>query len=383
MCLLRFLLIAMAFGVLTLQFWFFASLAGAAPGTFLVPCDTESFVYQKITPNATYEETDFTEVNAPRFFNEQIIIVQEDGEQPLRNTHEKNTPFTSTYCTGNENFGINHPQHRVPDDFVYNVRSSNGIVAFFSTSGEWREYFHYEYCSLGAAHGSTYFFPSPALTNNHSCDATDFVSANDKGGHRGTDIFGFPFALRLAEAELGTPIEHTLSINLPGDFISSNNNGIDDDFVWPAKTCDTGCDERYRSTTNNVVAGSLLALRPQDTNTSLGITTELGGRIADALRTFGAFVVDISTESPELAGNPNFQGWSLAVEAYGNIRTFVERVQVVHGINMNALQNVTGLDSNTQAFYDDLYIMYENLFLVTNNSKANPKGPPADPISCD
>ena len=130
-------------------------------------------------------------------------------------------------------------------------------------------------------------------------------------------------------------------------------------YTWPAKTADSGASEgAYAGKNPNVRMGSLLAIDPNVTAESLGITTKPGKKIFKALQDYGCYIVDDSAWEEY-----NFCG-DIAV---------IDEVKKAYGININGNYSMTA-DSVNRAWAKDLKAMIENLKVITNNSKATVGG---------
>jgi hypothetical protein len=103
-------------------------------------------------------------------------------------------------------------------------------------------------------------------------------------------------------------IPHALALDLP-------QSAVKRQIRWPAYAVDTT--NNYSGTL--IPFGALLVIPPGITNADLGITTPLGTAIANALRTYGAYVVDstdpgLSIFDTEVAST-DLPSWSGPAEA--------------------------------------------------------------------
>jgi hypothetical protein len=101
-----------------------------------------------------------------------------------------------------------------------------------------------------------------------------------QSGRRATMIPNYAGVIRNGELTSGI-IRHALALSLP-------QGAIKRQISWPAYAVDTS--NNYSGTL--IPFGALLVIPPSTTNSDLGIKTPLGAAIANAARTYGAYVVD-------------------------------------------------------------------------------------------
>lgn len=107
------------------------------------------------------------------------------------------------------------------------------------------------------------------------------------GCHGGSGLSGIGGTVRVGEMSAPAPLRHPLKINLNCQ-VSCSTAG--EGFRWPAFRADGVYRDRYRGTDPRVNMGTLLAIPP---DADLGWITEPDTRkIAEALRDYGAYVVD-------------------------------------------------------------------------------------------
>ncbi|MHC1558877.1 hypothetical protein ACR9E3_07970 [Actinomycetospora sp. C-140] len=114
------------------------------------------------------------------------------------------------------------------------------------------------------------------------------------GCHGGSGLSGIGGTIREGELSGDQPIRHALKISLPCDTSCSPENG---GHRWPASKADSGYEDKYGGDDPDIGMGTLLAL-PPDTDLS-GITDPDVRKVAQALQTYGGYVVDESGGSPE------------------------------------------------------------------------------------
>ncbi len=178
------------------------------------------------------------------------------------------------------------------------------------------------------------------------------------GSHYGSYLSTLGGSIRLGELTNDEDIHHSLKLDVFGKtclYFDWETMG----YTWPAKTADSGASEgAYAGKNPNVRMGSLLAIDPNVTAESLGITTKPGKKIFKALQDYGCYIVDDSAWEEY-----NFCG-DIAV---------IDEVKKAYGININGNYSMTA-DSVNRAWAKDLKAMIENLKVITNNSKATVGG---------
>jgi hypothetical protein len=107
------------------------------------------------------------------------------------------------------------------------------------------------------------------------------------GCHGGSGLSGIGGSVRVGEVRGPAPIPHALKISLNCKRTCSTAGG---GFRWPATKADNYFAEGYGGTQEGVKMGSLLAI-PPDADLSR-ITRPDVRKVAEAMRTYGAYVVD-------------------------------------------------------------------------------------------
>ncbi|WP_285648691.1 hypothetical protein [Actinomycetospora sp. NBRC 106375] len=155
--------------------------------------------------------------------------------------------------------------------------------------------------------------------------AQSLAGDGTEGCHGGSGLSGIGGTIREGELSSGEPLRHALKMSLPCTTSCSPENG---GFRWPAVKADDGYEGRYGGENPQVAMGSLLAL-PPDTDLS-GITEPDVRAVAEALRTYGAYVVDETGGAP----SGSFQVQSTALREFPHLdsaamREVVDQLAVV------------------------------------------------------
>ena len=134
------------------------------------------------------------------------------------------------------------------------------------------------------------------MTRAGSTAAADVAHRPGPSGvPRGLRSVGSRGAIRVGELPGDAPIRHALKIGLNCTESCSSSGG---GFRWPATKADSGYEGKYGGSDPDVKMGSLLAVAP-DADLSW-ITQPDVRKVAEALRDYGAYVVD------ETANDKNF-----------------------------------------------------------------------------
>lgn len=112
------------------------------------------------------------------------------------------------------------------------------------------------------------------------------------GGHGGSGLSSIGGSIRTGELLNDQPIRHALKIDIWGKWMYYDANGKG--HRWPAPLADGGAPQQYKGVNPALVMGSLLALPPDVTPESLGITSPAGKKLFQALQNYGTYVVDDS-----------------------------------------------------------------------------------------
>ena len=188
----------------------------------------------------------------------------------------------------------------------------------------------------------------------------DLYGDGIEGSHYGSGLSGLGGTLRRGELLAQGPITHVLKVNVWAKkylAYTSSRPG----WRWPATNADGyASPTTYGGRNPELVMGSLLALKPWLTPGALGITTPVGRKLFDALRDYGAYVVDDTA----------WDQHALVVES-----GVPEEIAAAHGLDMAS--GPLAAEINT---------LFRHLSIVVNNGKASvggggrPRAPRAPPL---
>lgn len=163
------------------------------------------------------------------------------------------------------------------------------------------------------------------------------------GAHFGSGLSSIGGSIRKGELTNRKPIRHALKVVIWAKkylFYDDKIRG----YRWPASRADSYAAKRYGGTNHALVQGSLLAIPPKITKTSLNLQTPAGKKLFDALQNYGAYVVEDSD------GDAHY----FAVEK-GVPKEFRKK----YGYNFK---------TRSGKFYDDFMKLFQALYIVNNNS---------------
>lgn len=201
----------------------------------------------------------------------------------------------------------------------------------------------------------------------------DILGDGAWGAHGGSGLSAVGGAIRLGELLNTTgPIRHALKIELYAHQYYYGGGGRAECFAWPALGCDSYAFDnssgmQYGGLNPYLKPGALLAI-PQAARQMLApFQTVPGQKIADALTSYGAYIVD-DTANPSAA---------VCMEA-----EVTQELQVAYGIRVDIGNPAQPGDP----FYADLLAAFSALQIVSNNGNSTvggggtPTAPLAPPI---
>ena len=199
----------------------------------------------------------------------------------------------------------------------------------------------------------------------------DLYGLGHYGAHGGSGLSCIGGTLRVGELAPGAgPIRHALKVNL----YAARNLHYDEEtrgYRWPARRADAYAARTYGTRGAPAKAcrmGALLALPPMLTDESLGLETEPARRLAQALRDYGAYVVDDTA----------WDVYGLVTE-WGPAGRVTEEFKRVWGFPINPRRR-------DNAWSRDMDRLFTNLHVVDNNGPdrigggGQPRVPLAEPL---
>ena len=181
------------------------------------------------------------------------------------------------------------------------------------------------------------------------------------GADWGSGLSSFGGSIRLGELTGTRAIRHALKINLWAQkylYYSSSKPG----YRWPADRADNYAASTYGGSNPSLVQGTLLAIPPSVTESSLELQTPAGRKLFHALQDYGGYVVDDTA----------WDAHALSVE-----KGVLEQFRDTFGYDFQG---------SSGAFYNDMMKLFKALYIVDNNGPTNvggggtPRAPLAPPI---
>ena len=123
---------------------------------------------------------------------------------------------------------------------------------------------------------------------------TDLYGDGIAGAHGASRLSQLGGAIRPGELSGSDPIRHALDLLIWSEYLYWGGDK-ESSYRWPASSSDRYAGpDRYRGSNPDLRMGSLLAIPPGATPQGLGISTEVGRKLFDALQNYGAYVTDDS-----------------------------------------------------------------------------------------
>ncbi|NEQ06189.1 MULTISPECIES: hypothetical protein [unclassified Moorena] len=306
---------------------------------WLWPFSQDSIWNMPIGSNAEYKPA-----NLPRSARSTIdvdLLFIIPASSPLRPLYDpdswtKRCSGTTTY----ENLSIPIPDDLiVPDAINTLVRYStpNNAAALLQPDG--RTIIQLEPMARCQNGGPVYGYHWPKKD-------LDLYSQGIAGGHLGSGLSSLGGAIRKGELIGSEPIRHVLKLELWEKYIYYNPQSSTPGYRWPADRADSAAPKIYKGEDPQLVMGSLLAIPPEVSEKSLGLTTPAGKKLFHALQDYGAYQVDVTGRD----------AYALAAE-----QGVEEEFKATYGYGLTARA------PTNNPFYQDFMKLVQALHIVTNN----------------
>ncbi len=181
------------------------------------------------------------------------------------------------------------------------------------------------------------------------------------GAHFGSGLSSIGGSIRKGELTNNEPIRHALKILIFSEkylYYSQSLPG----YRWPANRADNYAAQRYHGKNAALLQGSLLAIPPKVTASSLKLQTPAGKKLFHALQDYGAYIVD----------DASWDAHYFAVE-----KGVLEEFDATYGYKFSG---------RSGKFYDDFMSLFQAMHIVDNNTAktigggGNRRAPLAPPI---
>ena len=241
-----------------------------------------------------------------------VHVLRMKKSDPLQQAYVPSKWFDTDIprCSGRERIDL---QLRLPDDYIVPDignspygRTPNSTFAFVLPNGRKVLSGAVARCEEG---GPVYLVPHMKYPNNIKNLTTDlYTDGYNGGGHGATKMSAFGGLLRAGELTNDEPIRHVLKLMIWSRHLYHDASEKTPGYRWPARAADRYAPERYKGTNPALQMGSLVAIRPDVQESSLGLETKAGRKMFRALRDYGAYL----TEDP----NWNAHAVTIAEDAY-------------------------------------------------------------------
>ena len=187
----------------------------------------------------------------------------------------------------------------------------------------------------------------PVYGYHHPKPDIDIYGQGISGSHLGSGLSAIGGTIRKGELTGSDPILHILKIELWEKYLNYTPGSSTSGYRWPADRADSHASSIYKGKNLQLVMGSLLAIPPNVTEDSLGLSTPAGKKLFHALQDYGGYQVDAT-------GADTF---ALAVE-----QGVEDEFKAAYGYDFYATAN------SNNPFYEDFFKLFQALNIITNNS---------------
>jgi hypothetical protein len=250
-------------------------------------------------------------------------IIKTSSTDPLRTVYQQQawgpgrcngTTLAQPYSGGPTPWKI-----RIPDSLVIADATNgtpNAVSAVVQPDGSIFSFSVTARCVAGADdfHGTPSWQFTPGVTTQQLAADENIYSTGIYGGHGGSGMSSYGGVLTAGDMAGTAPIHHALSMDINGaEYLYRNpNTGVG--FVWPAATQDAASWQPnyyggYHGHYPALRMGSLLAIPPDVTAASLGLTDPVAVKLFHAMQDYGVYIVDDTgwssvdvNATPEAAG---------------------------------------------------------------------------------
>lgn len=358
-----------------LRFFALFLLAGAiaSPGlvsaqTFERPFNSQSIWNLPIGKGATYISAGLSAQEQTAFSFEHVGIHRVNASDPLQSVYRK---LSNTQCSTSIDKATVYYKVNLPNSFIVNSLVSNGLYVWLFPDNRIIESYLWERCNSGSYAAGRY---GPSSWYSLTGDGRPQHGL----GAAGMAAMGGTLRARELTTPAGVPIPHALKLILSRKVLTYVASDPTPGYRWPALRADGTASTAYYGTNAQIEMGSLFAIRPTETEASLGLKTEPGKKIFHAFQTYGAYVQDACC----LATTPSWQAWMLGAQLNtDDDRTVEKELSATYGINISDLSATPYTAQGTKDFKHDLDMIYSKLAVVSNTSPLLAKGPTTLPLT--
>jgi hypothetical protein len=298
------------------------------------PFSEDSIWNMPIGSNAVYQPAGLDP--AVELFGDVDYFYVLNASDPLRALYNDENNWSGPRCSGTASTGVslNIPSTLIVPDVT--TSTPNNSAAILLPDGHTLE--QVNALARCTATGPIYGVPSELNGGN----VEDIYGSGITGGHAGSNLSSIGGTIRLGEMLGSNPIPHALKIDVDGKYLYySSGKG----YRWPANAKDSCASTCYKGKIPDMVQGSLLAVPPGVTETSLGLTTVPGKKLFHVLQDYGGYIVD----------NSNDPSYNLAVES--GVKS---EFKAAYGYDFDVY--------SPSPWFSDYKAIFGSLKVVTNNS---------------
>lgn len=179
--------------------------------------------------------------------------------------------------------------------------------------------------------------------HGYRASTDDLYGYGTYGAHFGSGLSSLGGTLRLGELTDELPISHALQLEVWGRmYLDFDTSSKTPGYRWPAGSADgyaggtngyCSLDPCKSNPIPGLVQGSLLAIPPSDTASSLGLTTAAGKKLFAALQNYGGYLVDDTGGANDAVGIDRDAAaavnWS-ATSLQADLKTLFSHLSVVN-----------------------------------------------------
>ena len=353
------------------------------------PFDKTSIWNMPIGSEAVYVEADLTPSRVVGYdIKHMLELDADDPERPVLATYN----FKENRCSSTDSLGLSLP---IPDDFIvpdagnspYGLTPNSSFVLRLPDSDTVFEGGLLSRCTeAGPIHMASFY----RWPNNRRGQSVYSDGLTDADGQGASGMSGLGGTLRRGELVGDQPIRHAIKINPWGRrdlYYSEEVPG----YRWPAVRADSYANDpenknQYLGTNPKLVMGSLLAIPPNVTEASLGLTTEAGRKLFFTLKYYGAyFTEDTAWDTYDLVVERDAevefeQEYGFSLESDPWKADFLKLIQALHVVDNNGPNSIGGGGEPLQPLAPDFEVPDDSTNRVINGSfEAN--GAPAQQIA--
>jgi hypothetical protein len=271
----------------------------------------------------------------------------------------------------NESQTTSYVSIQIPDDYIvadgYQGYTPNNAAAIIAPDGKTIQ--ELQPFTRPTRGGKVWAF-NPTIGANYE-STLDIKGPGYFGSHFGSLMSTLGGSIRPGEINGADPIRHAIKLELSTDQLFKDAGNPANSFRWPARNADGDTREYgvFNKSNSALRMGSLLAIAPNVTETSLGLQTAQGKKILKVLQDYGAYIVDTSGGSEY---KPN-GGYPINIAAESSV--------VKNEFSFD------GSPSQNTAWFNDFKKMMAVIKVVDNNTPGSiggggtPRQPLAPPFS--